>query len=95
MNKTEYLAKQIKLAHEAGFAWFTWRGRRLKIEPMQEIDRFSHGTVLIRNRGKIDVVNYTTKDAYPRLRAGKGFHFGQDQIMAVVTECHNKSKEGS
>lgn len=88
MTRTEYLAKKIKEANDKGFAWLNDQKRRLKIVPSRKLENWEWGEVLIRNRGKIQIVEYTTKDAFPRFRANAGFYFSQKQVMAIVAESH-------
>ena len=95
VNQTELFASKIKKAKEEGSSWVTVGHWRHKICPIPENYSFDGmaGLLLIRHRGKIKLVNFTTKDAFPRLKIHLGssiFYIPQKDVMALVIETHDE-----
>lgn len=90
MNQ-EYIADKIREANEAGVAWATVGDRRIKLAPVPEHNTLHDcaGEAIIRNRGKIQIAYFVTKDAFPRFREyNRGFYFNYKQFMAMIVESH-------
>lgn len=97
MNQTELFASKMKQAKAEGSAWVTVDGWRYRICLIPENYSFEgrYGLLFIRHRGKIKLVDFTTKDVFPRLKIQLGsssFYISQKDAMAIILEIHKESK---
>jgi hypothetical protein len=94
----QYLSDRCKEAKANGFAWLTYRGRRMKIVPptqeneTQTRPEFGYPQAFIKGKGRIRLVDYWDKDGVHAMdEAGTIFRI-QDHVLAFVAEDHSRNE---
>ena len=92
----QYLSDKCKEAEENGFAWLTYRGRRMKILPPTELNEtlarppYGYPQAFIKGKGRIRLVDCWDKDGLHAMDEAGTIFYIQDHILAFVAEKHPK-----
>lgn len=86
---TELFSRVIRLAKEAGSSILKFEGKTYEVRPIPEgyFSQNSYGDVLVKDRGKIWMAMFVTKDSYPRIRvttANGTFRTGVKNALAII-----------